>query len=404
VSSLQKQRIYFEQGKIKEAIAEGEKLIAAYPAEEKYVMGFAEMLSQKGNRAEAIRYLEKFIEQNPDAGNTKMLLAGLYRDNNEETKAQPLLLTLFGNKDVELSSKLLILGAYNAELNNSKAKNVKDPDKERFAELLFERLRKEHPEDANVHIVGGDLFLSIGKSKDAQKEYLEAIKSGEVNFEVWENLLYLENQLTLYDQMIIHSDQALELFPNHGMIYYFNGYAHLRKRNFSNAIASFEQAKRLSAANRSLMSEVNGLLGEAYYSEGNFEKAIKSFEEALTLEPENNTVLNNFSFYLAIRKQDLDRAERMSAQLIKNNPENPNYLDTHAWVLYSRGKYKEARKVIEKALSSGTATATHLEHYGDILFKLGETDAAVAQWEKARGLNANNEALNKKIANRKMYE
>jgi tetratricopeptide (TPR) repeat protein len=404
VSALQKQRLYFEQGKIKEAMAEGEKLIATFPAEERYIMGFTEILSQKGHRAEAIRYLEKFIEQNPDALNTKMLLAGIYRDNNEEAKARPLLLTLFGNKDVELRSKLLILGAYNAELNTNKAKNLKDPDKERFAEQLFSKLQKEHPGDENVHIVGGDLFLSIGKNREAQKEYLEAIKTGDVNFEVWENLLYLENQLALYDQMILHSDQALELFPNHGMIFYFNGYAHLRKRNFTNAIASFEQAKRLSAANRSLMSEVHGLLGEAYYGDGNFEKSVKSFEEALALEPENSTVLNNFSFYLAIRKQDLERAERMSTQLIKNNPDNPNYLDTHAWVLYNRGKFKEARKVIEKAVSSGTAAAAHLEHYGDILFKLGEIDAAVAQWEKARGLNANNEALNKKIANRKMYE
>jgi hypothetical protein len=28
----------------------------------------------------------------------------------------------------------------------------------------------------------------------------------------------------------------------------------------------------------------------------------------------------------------------------------------------------------------------------------------VEQWQKARGMNANSEILNKKIANRKMYE
>ena len=94
----------------------------------------------------------------------------------------------------------------------------------------------------------------------------------------------------------------------------------------------------------------------------------------------------------------------MSATLIKNHPENPIFLDTYAWVLFTRGKYKEAKKILERAISTGKAAAPHFEHYGDVLYKLGDVDGAVDQWEKARGLNANSETLNKKIANRKIYE
>jgi predicted Zn-dependent protease len=120
--------------------------------------------------------------------------------------------------------------------------------------------------------------------------------------------------------------------------------------------------------------------------------------------PENYSVMNNYSFYLALRKENLEKAEKLSSSLIKNNPDNPTFLDTHAWVLYVRQKYKEAKKVIERAISTGKANATHFEHYGDILYQLGEVDNAVKQWEKARGLNAKSEILNKKIANRKIYE
>jgi predicted negative regulator of RcsB-dependent stress response len=60
---------------------------------------------------------------------------------------------------------------------------------------------------------------------------------------------------------------------------------------------------------------------------------------------------------------------------------------------------------MEKALSTGMANATHFEHYGDILFKLGEVENAVQQWEKAKNmLTTSNETLNRKIANRKIYE
>jgi Tfp pilus assembly protein PilF len=146
------------------------------------------------------------------------------------------------------------------------------------------------------------------------------------------------------------------------------------------------------------------LLGEAYNGTKEYAKSDKAFDDALAANSNNNTVLNNYSFYLATRKSDLDKAEKMSAQLVKNSPDNPTFLDTHAWVLFVRGKFKEARKTIERAISTGKASATHFEHYGDILYKLGDIEGAVAQWEKARGMNANSESLNKKIANRKMYE
>jgi tetratricopeptide (TPR) repeat protein len=404
VSSLQKQKLFLDQGKVKEAVAEGEKLIRTFPHEEKYIMGFTEILSQKGLRSQAIQYLEQFIAANEDAGNTKMLLAGFYRDENQENKARPLLLSLFDDPDVEISSKLIIIGAYNAELNQNRSKGIEDPEKEKFVIALFEKLEKLHADNANTHIVGGDLYLSIGKNRDAQEAYLKAIQSGEVNFEVWQNLLYLENQMEQYDQVIRHSDQALELFPNHGILYYFNGYGYLRKRQYPEAIGGLEQAKRLSAANPSLTAEINVLLGEAYNATRQYEKSDKAYEDALAVNPNNNSALNNYSYYLALRKQNLEKAERMSSLAVKNEPENPAYLDTYAWVLYARGKFKDAKRIIERAIGTGKATASHFEHYGDILYKTGDVDGAVTQWQKARGLNANSESLNKKIANRKMYE
>jgi tetratricopeptide (TPR) repeat protein len=404
ISSLQKQRLLLEQGKIKEGIAEGEKLVRAFPHEERYVMGFAEVLSQKGYRPEAIQALEKFIADNTDAGNTKMLLAGLYRDNGQEQKAAPLLLELFDDPDVELSSKIIVLGAYNTELNQGKARGVADTDREKFAVALFQKLSKLYASEPNVHILGGDLYLATGKISEAQTEYLNAINSGDVNYEVYENLLYLETNLEQYDKVLQHSEKALELFPNQYMLYYYNGLAHLRKRNFEEAAAVLEQARKLASSNAGMIAEINAQLGDAYNGLRQFEKSDKSYEDALAANPNNQVVLNNYSYYLAQRKENLEKAEKMSASLVKNNPDNPSFLDTYAWVLYARGKFKDARKMIERAISSGKASATHFEHYGDILFKLGDVDGAVAQWERARGMNANNETLNRKISNRKIYE
>lgn len=404
ISSVQKLRLYLELGKTKEALAEGEKLIHAFPTEERYVMAFAETLAQKGLRSDAIRYLEQFADKNTDTGNAKMLLAGLYRDDKQEQKARALLLSLFDDNSVELGSKLIILGSYSTELNQNKTKNISDPAKETFAQALYNRLAERYADEPNVHIVGGDLFLSAGKMQEAQREYLRAVELGPVNFEVWENLLYLETQLEQFDKVLQHADEALEIYPNQSMIHYFLGYAHLRKRHYTEAIVSLEQAKKLSTSHPNLNGELNSMLGDAYNATKAFDKSDKAYDEALTANPNNDAVLNNYSYYLALRKTNLEKAEKMSSLLVKNNPDNPTFLDTHAWVLYTRQKYKEARKVIERAITTGNANATHFEHYGDILFQLGDVTGAVQQWEKARGLNANSEILNKKIANRKIYE
>ncbi len=404
ISTLQKTRLLLEAGKTKEALAEGEKLLNAYPDEESFVMALTELLSQKGFRNEAIQYLENFVKKNESAGTSKMLLAGFYRDTQQEAKARPLLSQLFSDPSVDVSSKVIVISAYNAELHQAKMKGQADPEKEKFVVELFEKVLTSNPETTNVHVVGGDLYLTIGRDRDAMKEYSAAVAQGEVSFEVWENLLFVETKLEQWDNAIAHSETALEFFPNHAIIYYYNGYSLIRKRMYREAVSSLEQAKRLSLSDPKLASEVNGLIGDSYNALKDYVKSDKAYEDALVLNPENWIVLNNYSFFLAMRKENLDKAEKMSATLIKNNPDNPTFLDTHAWVLYLRQKYKDAKRVIERAITTGKANASHFEHYGDILYQLGEVDNAVKQWEKARGLNAKSETLNKKIANRKIYE
>lgn len=405
ISSLQKAKLYFELGQTENAVREGEKLMNAFPDEEQFAVAFAEMNSQFGLKEKSIGYLEKFIAENESAGSAKMLLAGLYRDTNQEDKARQLLLAAFTDPDLEFNSKLIVLGTYNAELSQARSSNRVDANKEKFALELFTLLEKNYDEQESTHILGGDLYLTLNKKAEAQKQYLKAIQLGSTTFEVWQNLLYLETQLEQYDNVIKHSEQAMEYHPNQAMVYYFNGLANLQKKNNRDAIQAFEQAKKLSTSNPQLVGELNGLLGDAYNAAKEYDKSDKAYDEALTFNANNDIILNNYSYYLALRKANLEKAEKMSAQLVKNNPSNATYLDTYAWVLYAREKYKDAKKVMERALTSGMASATHFEHYGDILFKLGEVENAVKQWEKAKNmLTTSSETLNKKIANRRIYE
>jgi len=402
VSSFQKQRIYLEKGKLNEAIAEGEKLLQAFPDEERYVLGFAETLATVGQRSKAIQYIETFVKDHPEAGNSKMILAGLYKDEGQEEKSRNYVLQVFDDPAVDVSSKVLMMGTYNATLSQNRTRKIKDPELEVFVLKLFDKLESNYPNESNVHLVGGDLFMTLEKDEEAKREYLKTVRSGSASFEAWQNLLYLETQADQIDSVLAHSEEALEVFPNQAMIYYFNGFAHLRKKNYKEAAYSLEQSKRLSATNPGFISELNSMLGDCYNGAKEYSKSDQAYEEALRFNPNNDMVLNNYSYYLSLRKENLDKAEKMSSLLVKNFPDNASYLDTHAWVLYAREKYKEAKKVIEKAIQTGQPTATHFEHYGDILFQLGDIDNAVKQWQKAKQRDAGNASLDKKINNRKL--
>ena len=68
-------------------------------------------------------------------------------------------------------------------------------------------------------------------------------------------------------------------------------------------------------------------------------------------------------------------------------------------------KYDDAKLWIGKALESGGKNnGTLLEHYGDILFKLGEIDNAIKYWIDAKRAGGASENIDKKIVEKKLYE
>jgi Flp pilus assembly protein TadD len=147
-----------------------------------------------------------------------------------------------------------------------------------------------------------------------------------------------------------------------------------------------------------------GYLGDAYNSIGDSKKSDASYDNALELNPNNELILNNYSYYLSLRGENLDKANEMSLRLMRLNSNNLAYLDTYAWVQYKLGNYKEAKKILEKVLSNSAANGENYNHYGDVLFKLGEKEKAKTQWRKAKELDKSIEHIDEKIEQGKIIQ
>ena len=68
-------------------------------------------------------------------------------------------------------------------------------------------------------------------------------------------------------------------------------------------------------------------------------------------------------------------------------------------------EYKESKEWIVKALSNGgEKSPVIVEHYGDILYKLGNIKEAKKQWNKAKEIGGASRFLFQKIEQGKLYE
>lgn len=393
----QKQIIYLRENKINEAIKEAQKLVASEPEETDYQIELVQLLMTNERTDEAQPYLEKILKTNPDDPQAHVLLAEVYRKKGDAVNCNKQLDLAFNNANLDGLTKARILASYLAMLSDESSREN--------AFRLAQGLVKMHPQESKVHVIYGDLLMQRNQKVQARDSYVKGAHLDRSTFEVWARIVQLDTDLQQLDSLIAHTEEAIEVFPNQPMLWYSNGSAYLIKRNYEKSIESLEEARRLNS-NKEMETIIYGQLGDAYNGVGKNEKSDNAYESALKADPTNDHVLNNYSYFLSLRKEKLPLALEMGNKLVELHPNNGTYLDTYAWVLYVNKDYEKAKTYLEKAVANnGNSSATIIEHYGDVLYQLGEKEKALEQWKKAKAMGqANNPQLDKKIATGQLYE
>jgi tetratricopeptide (TPR) repeat protein len=390
-----KQKVYLQMKDVNSALKEGQKLIDAYPDVVEYKEAQAEILINQKKYEQAKKLLLAVIESSPDNSYARLLLSDIYQIQGDTQSQLKEIETAFNNPDLDLEAKLRVLTGYYMVIENE--------NKRKTAIKLAEMTLKNNPESGKLHFYYGDFLRFDNRFKEAREAYTKAVELDGNNYQAWTSLLDIDIQLQDYEALIKHSEEGLELFPNHAIFWYMNGIGHFFKKKYDNAVESLEQAKMLASENKEILTEVHKYLGEVYQATKEYTKSDNAFEEALSLSPHDVFILNNYSYYLALRKDKLNRAKELSAKLVQISPNQPAYMDTHGWVLFTMGDYKNAKTWIEKAAQLSN-DGTIIEHYGDVLYKLGQVQEAIIQWQKAKTAGGTSNMIDKKIADKKLYE
>jgi tetratricopeptide (TPR) repeat protein len=269
---------------------------------------------------------------------------------------------------------------------------------------LLSMTEELHPSEAKVYSIYGDFLYRDDKKAESLAKYRKARDLDPSHKLIWEQIIIIESELSEFQRMADDSRKAIELFPALPDFYYYAGVANSRLKKYSQAIEDLQIGKELVIEDNERLLQFYSTLGECYHYNSQYAKSDAAYDEALKLSPDNVFVLNNYAYYLSLRKEMLDKAAAMSAKCNELSPGVSSFEDTYAWILYQQGKYTDALVWIEKALSHGEINGELLEHQGDILFMLGRNAEAVAKWREAESRGDAGKNIRQKIEQQKLIE
>ena len=386
----QRLNVYKRQGNNKKVIAELEKLIEQYPENVRYYGMLAQVFAEAGKDKEALKTYERMKEINPNDPYIHISLLEFYEKGGEMDKAFNELLAVIRNKSLDLTTKANIYDYWMQKNNQSKQINEQ-------VRQCGDAFIETHPDNKLGYLVLGSYYMVNENAQKSKELHQKALAIDSTDFRSWQNLIISESRLNENEAVRDHAVAALKYYPMQPVFYWYAGVANAVLENNDDAITYLEKGRRYTS-DKLQMAEFDAFLGDIYHQQGEEQKAFDAYDRTLRNDPDNALVLNNYAYYLSLRGERLDEALEMAIKANELVPDNVYYTDTYAWVLYKLGRYQEAQKIMKKCLGlEKNPSGANLEHYGDILLKLGKESEAMEYWKKAQQAGGGSKELEQKL-------
>ena len=116
--------------------------------------------------------------------------------------------------------------------------------------------------------------------------------------------------------------------------------------------------------------------GELLLTMGRLDDAIAAYRSAARRWPDSAMSLNALGYTLADRTDEYREAEKLIRKALKYEPDSPAIIDSLGWVLHKRGKHEEALDYLEKAYA-GFPDPEVAAHIVEVLVALDRREEAL---------------------------
>ncbi len=395
--TLNKIKLLKQLKKNKEAEEELKKLIRYNPNELRYYTYLAEFYQQNNQIDKAYQTYQEALKIDPKNAMVHLALSDYYKSIHDQQNFYKEMRIAFESPDLDVETKYKILGSFYGL-------SEKNEDYNKEAYILCAIMLKVHPTSADAHSIYAEFLFKDKKMKEAREEYALASKYDKSRFDTWNRLMYLSSENGDYKNLDLESTEAMELFPAQAFPYFYNGFSNIQLKNYDKAIESLRTGIEFVYDNNPLLLQFYANLGLAYNYINDYDKSDKAFDDALKVDPDDTNILNNYAYFLSLRKKSLEKAERFSRRSNEISPNNAVFMDTYGWILYQQQKYVLAEEWLAAAVKTGGKRAAILEHYGDALYKTGKKDDALNYWKQSKDAGGNSATLQKKISDKTLVD
>jgi tetratricopeptide (TPR) repeat protein len=141
---------------------------------------------------------------------------------------------------------------------------------------------------------------------------------------------------------------------------------------YDEALAEFDRAVTFRP------DDENTALGRAemLLRMGRLDDAVDSYRDAVRRWPDSAMALNALGYTLADRTEKYREAEKLIRKALKYDPDSPAIIDSLGWVLFKRGRYEEALEQLQLAYD-GFPDPEVAAHLVEVLSALGRDDEAL---------------------------
>ena len=396
--SMQKHKLYMQLEKNNYAIEELKNLLEKFPNDVETLEILSELYLLNDEKEKAFDIFKVLAIIAPENGRIHLTLADYYREQGDNMRSFEELKLAFKSVNLGVDLKVRILASYLQLLA------VNSIMKEQ-AYTLAKVLMNSHPTSVKPNAIYADILYADNRFSESKEQYLIVLEKDKTKTQVWSQVLFIQAEQSDFEGMLKTSEEALTYFSTDPLFYYFNGVASKWFKNYDEAINSLSMGVEFVLDNKLLLLEFYSSLADSYHAIKEHKLSDEYYEKSLAIDSNNILVLNNYAYYLSLRRKNLEKAKKMSYRCNELEKNNGTYQDTYAWILYELLDYEQAKIWIQKSLSNGSnVSAVVVEHYGDILYQLGNIEDAIIEWKKAKKLGDASKFLDKKIEDGKLYK
>lgn len=387
---LEKFRLLQQMGKVKESVALLEAARVTFPSEANILANLVDHYFRIQDYSAGFGLLKDLVEADPNNG-VALLMYGemLYRSGKvDEGKKYLHKGILAEGPNLDQKMNILIM------LVNENKQAAPDPK----LEPLVQYMTQTFPNEAKAHSIAGDYYYVAGQPNAAINNYRQTLRCDPNLYPVWNQVLILEFEQGRWSDLQKDASACAELFPSQALPFFFKGLTLNRIGAYVAAIESLETAKSVLIKDNALLAEVICQIAVATLGQKNNDKALALFKEAMTLSQGNLIVELNYLHELAKYQMEASKTNERLTEIANQYGGNPRSLFEVAYSSFQLEKWSIARDWLLKVQDPKfVQSAVYQELLGDVYFKLGQVQDALACWQKALTYGEGSIVLTEKI-------